>query len=163
MGMDVAEKKRSSRSFRSQQQQQQQKRSKRIMLLSSESISAECVAITAYERLSRSVRLSDELTGGHRQKSKARLFLGRFNFGQQKQHADTAKEGEEKKTRSGAGGKSSSRWSSWLPDPDRRWPVQGWWIYNNRERWRKHEWLIDRCCYSLEISENLTFSPLPII
>ncbi|XXG81395.1 hypothetical protein AAC387_Pa09g2041 [Persea americana] len=114
------EEKRSNTSLRSLRQQHARSKS---ILLSSECISAECVAFATYERLSRSVRLSGELTG-HRRKSRPWLFLNCFVFGQQKQDGDDtnrAREDKEKKT-----SRDKSRWSSWLPDPNRRWPVQGW-------------------------------------
>ncbi|KAJ8637051.1 hypothetical protein MRB53_011318 [Persea americana] len=124
----MQEEKRSSASFRLYHHHN---RSKSIILLhSSESISAECDSLTTYQRLSQSMRLPDELPVNGR-KRKAWYALSRFFvLGQQEKdgdHMDKRKEDEKKKKKKKTTtARGNSRWSSWLPDPNWRWPVQGW-------------------------------------
>ncbi|GKV21498.1 hypothetical protein SLEP1_g31475 [Rubroshorea leprosula] len=81
--------------------------------LVSESVSAECARIAKYERLSESEILTYDRTIDHAQTKSKRLgFLGKI-FSSRK--ASVEVEEKRKKKR-----------SSWLPDPKRRWPVQGW-------------------------------------
>lgn len=85
-----------------------------------ESVPSECAAITGYGRLSRSMRALDE---PQRQQDKARVWgvLGRLfsrKVGAVPKLATEAVGGKAKEKK--------KRWSKWLPDPDRRWPVQGW-------------------------------------
>jgi len=96
-------------------------------LLISESISSECTRVARYENLSASMRMSNDQDIGYRsRKSRAYTFISKvFSFRkissdcETRQQADmvTQEEKKEKKKR-----------SSWLPDPERRWPVQGWWF-----------------------------------
>lgn len=100
-------------------------------LLASELVSAEIARVTAYEKLFQSMRLTDEYASssyGHDHDRRRRRnrsgwsFLTKvFSFKKKGSHdvnpppqVDMA--AEEKKKR-----------STWLPDPQRRWPVQGWW------------------------------------
>jgi hypothetical protein len=91
--------------------------------LVSETTTSEYAGITRYERLSKSMRQSGE----HSTEKKSRRnkdwgFLSKvFSFRKTPGVAE-AKQGPEKVTNS----KKKKRRSSWLPDPDRRWPVQGW-------------------------------------
>lgn len=98
-------------------------------LLLSESITAECARVVAYERLSESMRLSSGrdtsclgcLEGSDKKGSRALALLGKiFSLrkaeGGPDRRSDAAVPGEKK----------VKKRSSWLPDPERRWPVQGW-------------------------------------
>ncbi|KAJ1415310.1 hypothetical protein SESBI_18267 [Sesbania bispinosa] len=92
-------------------------RSQRI-LLSSESVTLECSRITGYERLSQSMRLEGECDfrdDEHKKHKKGMGLLSKVFFFTR---ISTPKEEDmavKKKKR-----------SSWLPDPNRRWPIQGW-------------------------------------
>ncbi|KAL3754898.1 hypothetical protein ACJRO7_002047 [Eucalyptus globulus] len=105
-------------------------------LLLSESVSAECSRIAGYERLSESMRLSTDPGGGTfglgRDGSRGRTggrvatFLTRvFGFGGRAAGRDERQRRREAEER-GAAATAVRKRSSWLPDPDRRWPVQGW-------------------------------------
>ncbi|KAF5201909.1 hypothetical protein FRX31_008507 [Thalictrum thalictroides] len=100
--------------------------------LVAESISSESATFIRYERLSQSMRLPDEWSSSsssrdhqlqHQRKlMKKPLFLVNWIFSRRAQ--DNRKEQvlrseQEKKKR-------KSWYSSWLPDPNQRWPVQGW-------------------------------------
>ncbi|ERN17481.1 hypothetical protein AMTR_s00059p00043290 [Amborella trichopoda] len=96
-------------------------KSKSLILLS-ESIPSECARFTSYERLSKSMKFEvGEIRSSHRKPSST-SFLSRFfsSFGRgevkQCEEVSVVKEKREKEKR---------KWS-WRPDPDRRWPVQGW-------------------------------------
>lgn len=100
-------------------------------LLASELVSAEIARVTAYEKLSQSMRLTDEYASssyGHDHDRRRRRrnrsgwsFLTKVFFFKKKGSHDVNPQpqvdmaAEEKKK------------STWLPDPQRRWPVQGWW------------------------------------
>lgn len=94
-------------------------------LLISESISSECTRVARYENLSASMRMSNDQDIGYRsRKSRAYTFISKvFSFRkissdcETRQQADMVTQ-EEKK--------GKKKRSSWLPDPERRWPVQGW-------------------------------------
>ncbi|CAK7339561.1 unnamed protein product [Dovyalis caffra] len=94
-------------------------------LLVSESISSECAKIAGYERLSASMRMSSEQDIRYRsRKSRAFMFISKvFSFRkisgdcETKQQANMVTQEEKKRKKNR---------SSWLPDPGRRWPVQGW-------------------------------------
>ncbi|KAG6767942.1 hypothetical protein NC652_018633 [Populus alba x Populus x berolinensis] len=102
-------------------------------LLVSESISSECTRVARYENLSASMRMSNDQDIGYRsRKSRAYTFISKvFSFRkissdcETRQQADMVTQ-EEKK--------GQKKRSSWLPDPERRWPVQGW-IY----------WVLSKC------------------
>ncbi|OWM74575.1 hypothetical protein CDL15_Pgr005155 [Punica granatum] len=101
-------------------------------LLLSESITTEYAAVVAYERLSESMRLSSsrdtrcvchfERTNYKKSSSRALTLLGKI-FSVRKTEGCRNRQPEigvipaEKKAK---------KWSSWLPDPECRWPVQGW-------------------------------------
>ncbi|KAA8531878.1 hypothetical protein F0562_006406 [Nyssa sinensis] len=86
-------------------------------LLASELVSSEIARITGYERLTESMRLTDELSTDRRRKNRAWKFLVKvFSFRKIGDDDVIGQPAEEKK---------KSR-SSWFPDPHRRWPVQGW-------------------------------------
>lgn len=98
-------------------------------LLQSESVTSECARIAGYERLSKSMRLPGEcdfsFSNGRKKNSKVGLGLlskifsfRRISSGHEKPQVAAAE--EEKK-------KEKKR-SSWLPEPGRRWPIQGWWL-----------------------------------
>jgi len=94
-------------------------------LLISESISSECTRVARYENLSASMRMSNDQDIGYRsRKSRAYTFISKvFSFRkissdcETRQQADMVTQEEKKKKK---------KRSSWLPDPERRWPVQGW-------------------------------------
>ncbi|KAB1214581.1 hypothetical protein CJ030_MR1G014037 [Morella rubra] len=94
-------------------------------VLTSETITAECAGITGYERLSESRRLIDEYNiGTERKKAKDWWLLGKvFSF--RKLPGDVqARKGSEKVVEEKQAKKKKR--PSWLPTPERRWPVQGW-------------------------------------
>ncbi|KAL7231478.1 hypothetical protein ACSBR2_009684 [Camellia fascicularis] len=95
-------------------------------VLVSELVSSDISRITSYERLSKSMRLSSAESGGfhRRRKSRAWAFLSKvFSF--RRIDGEGAAENEPKPPQAAAE-KQNKRRSSWLPDPHRRWPVQGW-------------------------------------
>ncbi|CAL5188029.1 unnamed protein product [Lathyrus oleraceus] len=92
-------------------------RSERI-LLSSESVTSECAKIAGYERLSQSMKLDEE--DEHKKNKKGTIgFLSKVLTLTKTSTTHEANEVavEEKKEK---------KRSSWLPDPDKRWPIQGW-------------------------------------
>lgn len=104
------------RSFRLQRDSSMRLGRSNSSLLLSESITAECARITSYERLSESMRLSNECNSQLRRKNnRTWRFLSKV-FSYRKVSEDDAPKEKTKKQAS----------SSWLPDPNRRWPVQGW-------------------------------------
>ncbi|GAB2279529.1 hypothetical protein Dimus_014169 [Dionaea muscipula] len=113
-------------------------RRSRSTVLFSDSIPAESAKYFGYERLSRSMRFSDastireiEMEKKSNSDSKGIRFLSRV-FSSRKSNTrleDLAAEEMKKKAEKDTtkqGMKKKKKWSSWLPDPDRRWPVQGW-------------------------------------
>lgn len=94
------------------------------LLLESEHMSLDYARFATYERLSDSTRLTGECCHGRNEEKKRNLgFLGKvFSFRrvpvdlQMKKRPGPASIEENK-------GKKKA---SWLPDPDRRWPLQGW-------------------------------------
>ncbi|KAG1341894.1 hypothetical protein COCNU_05G001230 [Cocos nucifera] len=84
-----------------------------------ESVSSECAAVAAYGRLSQSMRAFDD---PQRQQHKGRLRVALSRLFSRKDGAvpKLATEAVAGKT------KEKKKRSKWLPDPDRRWPVQGW-------------------------------------
>lgn len=93
-----------------------------------ESVSAEYSAMAGYQRLSQSMRFSDEMVqmrkqqrgSGRTWRFLSRVFSGRKNVEVGEFEEQMTKEKESEKM------KYKKRRSSWLPDPDTRWPVQGW-------------------------------------
>ncbi|KAG6766819.1 hypothetical protein POTOM_027993 [Populus tomentosa] len=92
-------------------------------LLISESISSECTRIARYENLSASMRMSNDQDIGYgSRKSRAYTFISKvFSFRKISSDCETRQQADmvtqEKK-------KGKKKRSSWLPDPERRWPVQ---------------------------------------
>lgn len=92
-------------------------RSERI-LLSSESITSECAKISGYERLSQSMRLSEEYE--HKKNKRGIGFITKvLSF----RRISTPHEGN---VAVEMAAKKEKKRSSWLPDPNNRWPIQGW-------------------------------------
>lgn len=103
-------------------------------LLASELVSQEIALVTAYEKLSQSMRLSDEYVSSsyghdndcheqdHRRRNKTGgwSFLTKFFFSRKIDTNDV------KPPEMGMGLEEKRKRSTWLPDPQRRWPVQGW-------------------------------------
>ncbi|KAL5704601.1 hypothetical protein ACHQM5_023005 [Ranunculus cassubicifolius] len=95
--------------------------------LVSESISGESARFTRYERISQSMRLPDEWNREElrhhekRKKNKAVVVLARM-FSRRPRGGD----GDGKKEQVTGEKKKKSWYSSWMPDPNNRWPVQGW-------------------------------------
>ncbi|KAJ6288456.1 hypothetical protein OIU76_024446 [Salix suchowensis] len=94
-------------------------------LLISESILPECARIAGYDRLSASMRMRNEPDIGYRsRKSRVCTFIIKaFSFRKVSSDCGTEQPGDTV-AREGQSGKKKR--SSWLPDPERRWPVQGW-------------------------------------
>lgn len=97
-------------------------------VLLSESVTSECARIAGYERLSKSMRLTGEcdfdFSDGRKKNSKVGLGLlskvftfRKISSGQERPQAAVAMAAEKKKEK---------KRSSWLPDPEKRWPIQGW-------------------------------------
>lgn len=96
-----------------------------------ESITSDCDRITGYKRLSQSMRVSindneneydtiDDTTT--RNKNKTWGILRRvFSSRKRDDEAEKVKKETNKMKK-----KVKSKWSSWLPDSEKRWPVQGW-------------------------------------
>lgn len=96
-----------------------------------ESITSDCDRITGYKRLSQSMRASindneneydtiDDTTT--RNKKKTWGILRRvFSSRKRDDEAEKVKKEMNKMKK-----KVKSKWSSWLPDSEKRWPVQGW-------------------------------------
>ncbi|CAJ1930121.1 unnamed protein product [Sphenostylis stenocarpa] len=89
------------------------------ILLSSEYVTLEC----GYERLSQSMRLTGEYDFSYKlKKNKKGLgLLGKvFSFARISSPHEEPKKVAERVV------KKEKKRSSWLPDPGRRWPIQGW-------------------------------------
>lgn len=75
---------------------------------------------TAYEKLSDSMRMADDVAStnnhGRRSKNGVLRFVNKI-FSLKKGGSDSSETRAEK---------TSVRTSSWRPDPNSRWPVQGW-------------------------------------
>ncbi|KAK7842412.1 hypothetical protein CFP56_013995 [Quercus suber] len=99
-----------------------------------ESITSDCDRITGYKRLSQSMRASindneneydtiDDTTTRNN-KSKTWGILRRvFSSRKRDDEAEKVKKEMNKMMKKK---KMKSKWSSWLPDSEKRWPVQGW-------------------------------------
>lgn len=93
-------------------------------LLASELAASEAARVVAYSRLSQSMRMFDEPSCGYdnkRRKNKALTFLMKVFSGKNTGEAAAVKGQTVEKA-----AEQKKRRSSWLPDPRRRWPVQGW-------------------------------------
>lgn len=106
-------------------------------LLASESISTECARIAGYERLSESMRLSSEFNLHERRRSRKNrrawgVLSKVFSFHKAiNDHDKNNKQGgvveeQEEEEKKNMKKKKKKQRSLWLPDPNRRWPVQGW-------------------------------------
>lgn len=119
-----------SRSFRLQQGSSSFKIGRsNSSLLVSESISTECARDTNYERLSESMRLGNEyvLDKSRSKKKRALGILTKvLNFRKDSVNVEAKQPKEAKHDKKM---KDVKRLSKWLPDPERRWPVQGWWCH----------------------------------
>jgi len=93
-------------------------RSERI-LLSSESITSECAKISTYERLSQSMRLSEEYEHKKNNKRGIGFITKVLSF----RRISTPHQGN---VAAELAVKKEKKRSSWLPDPNKRWPIQGW-------------------------------------
>lgn len=120
-----------SRSFRQQQGSSSFKlcRSESSLLMS-ESISNEYARLASYERLSGSMRLGNECVLGKSRckKNKAWGILSKvLSFRKHSGDMETKQlpefDEENKKTKKK---KNLKKHCKWLPDPEKRWPVQGW-------------------------------------
>ena len=98
-----------------------------------ENITSDCDRITGYERLSQSMRASineneneydtiDDTTTRNN-KNKTWGILRRV-FSSRKRDDETEKVKKEMNKMKKK--KMKIKWSSWLPDSEKRWPVQGW-------------------------------------
>ncbi|KAL3527103.1 hypothetical protein ACH5RR_011759 [Cinchona calisaya] len=91
----------------------------------------EFAKLATYQRLSHSMRLSDEYSGGSSTRGRHTAsawstYLGKvFSF--KKMGGSNGREQViEADDQAAAAATTKKKRSSWLPDPDRRWPVQGW-------------------------------------
>lgn len=102
-------------------------------LVASELVTSEIARITAYEKLSQSMRLTDESTTNHKhckRNSAWTSLLKVFSY-KKVENATVKKRQTTAQTAAEAPrvvdvGDAKKRRSSWIPDPHRRWPVQGW-------------------------------------
>ena len=131
----------SSRSFRLS-------RSKRI-LLSSESVNLECARIGGYERLSQSIRLTGEhdFSDQHKKHKKGMGILSKF--------LSFTRTSSPHKAAEATAAKKEKKRSSWLPDPDNRWPIQGWWMLFLvcvfwEKRWLNPRHNMNRFCFAIK-------------
>ncbi|RWW50075.1 hypothetical protein BHE74_00043689 [Ensete ventricosum] len=97
----------------------------RLILESSSAVAEHSAAITKYKRLSRSTRSPDERPRQQRA-SGARWLLPHFFLRKAGEVPRETNKGKTKKTEKKKMMMKKKSWSSWLPDPTRRWPVQGW-------------------------------------
>ncbi|CDP02025.1 unnamed protein product [Coffea canephora] len=105
-------------------------RSKGLLLASELASSSDVARLTGYERLSQSTGLPNEYGGGckpisiTRKHTAAWRYLGKvFSFKRTGGRGEVAAEAAANPPEAVV--KKKNR-SSWLPDRDRRWPVQGW-------------------------------------
>ncbi|KAI3462484.1 hypothetical protein Pfo_019147 [Paulownia fortunei] len=102
-------------------------------LVASELVNSEVARITAYEKLSQSMRLTDESSTSHQHcrrnrawTSVLKVFSYKKVLNRNVKRRQTTVETVAEAPRVVAAGDAKKRRSSWLPDPHRRWPVQGW-------------------------------------
>uniref|UniRef100_A0A7C8Z4R0 Uncharacterized protein n=1 Tax=Opuntia streptacantha TaxID=393608 RepID=A0A7C8Z4R0_OPUST len=98
-------------------------------ILFSDSIPSESARFTAYHSLSKSMRLNAESSRVHstsfRKKNNqpwrilSRIFSRRKSNGPNQIIREAKVTGDDRSS-------AVKKRSSWLPDPNRRWPVQGW-------------------------------------
>ncbi|CAK9152412.1 unnamed protein product [Ilex paraguariensis] len=107
-------------------------RSNSSHLASELAFSSEIARITAYERLSQSMRFTGESSGSRRRKNRALVLLSKIfcwkKIGGDEKKGQGAVETRAKPTTQVVPEESDmkkKRQSSWLPGPHRRWPVQG--------------------------------------
>ncbi|CAL9764153.1 unnamed protein product, partial [Musa acuminata subsp. burmannicoides] len=96
-------------------------RSQSCRLILESAVAEHSAAITKYKRLSHSTRSPDERPRQQRA-SEARWLLAHFFLRKAGEVPRDTNKGKTKKKEK----KKKKSWSSWLPDPTRRWPVQGW-------------------------------------
>ncbi|KAK7406694.1 hypothetical protein VNO78_08324 [Psophocarpus tetragonolobus] len=95
------------------------------ILLSSQSVNSECAKFAGYERLSQSLRLTGEydFSDKHKKNKRGVGLLGKvFTF----RKICSSHEDEQHNKVAETVLKKEKKRSSWLPDPNRRWPIQGW-------------------------------------
>lgn len=96
-----------------------------------DSITSDCDRITGYKRLSQSMRASineneneyeydtiDDTTTRNNKKKTWGILRRVFS--------SRKRDDEAEKVKMKMKMKKKSKWSSWLPDSEKRWPVQGW-------------------------------------
>lgn len=98
-------------------------------LLDLESISSECSRIASYERLSSDDRkacrsVSEKRSGKKKIGAWGIIILSKVLSFAKDENNHNHNHNNKKKTTTSTSGKK--RRSTWLPDPERRWPVQGW-------------------------------------
>ncbi|OMO56895.1 hypothetical protein CCACVL1_26184 [Corchorus capsularis] len=105
------------------------------LLLKSEFISLECNRIATYEKILDSTKPIPECNGGRHGQKKRKSFGFMISkvFSSRKVPVDFQMEDrpevasmEENKNNKKKKKKKKKEKSSWLPDPERRWPLQGW-------------------------------------
>lgn len=121
-----------SRSFRLERGSSSMRlgRSNRSFLVS-DLVSSEITNFTSYERLSESMRITSGKRSRTRSRAWASLVSKAFSFrktggGRGVSGRRVAENAEETPRVAAAAEGRKRRRSSWLPDPQRRWPVQGW-------------------------------------
>ncbi|CAL9128636.1 unnamed protein product [Musa textilis] len=97
---------------------------RRVLLESS--VSSECAQMAKYERLSQSLGPPGEPPWQQRRVGVWRLLTDSFARKVREPPRRATAENTKKAAIVVWSAEGKRRWSSWLPDPDRRWPVQGW-------------------------------------
>ncbi|KAJ8460644.1 hypothetical protein OPV22_033570 [Ensete ventricosum] len=101
-------------------------RSRTCRVLLESSVSSECAQMAKYERLSQSLGPPGEPPRQPRRVGVWRLLTDSFT----RKVSEPPRRATAEDTKKAAivvwSAEGKRRWSSWLPDPDRRWPVQGW-------------------------------------
>lgn len=99
------------------------------LLLVSETISSDSARFTGYERLSQSMRLGPDeqnhVDPRHQLKKKTVFLLSRI-FSRSGRQAQSEKKEQIGRSCNNGEKKKKSWYSAWVPDPNQRWPVQGW-------------------------------------
>ncbi|KAH7860793.1 hypothetical protein Vadar_018030 [Vaccinium darrowii] len=116
-----------SRSFRMERGSASMRlgRSNRSFLVSDQ-VSSEISDFTSYQRLSESMRITSGERSRTRSRSLASLVSKAFSFRKTGGVVPAENVREPRRVAAAAEEGRKRRRSSWLPDPQRRWPVQGW-------------------------------------
>lgn len=103
------------------------------ILLSSESVTSECSRIAAYERHSQSMRLtgeeydfSDQHNYNYKELKRGMGLLGKLFSFTRLISSSSHDQDEDPNNNYKVLKKHHKKRSSWLPDPQKRWPIQGW-------------------------------------